>query len=69
MDSLRNLNRDISVVGYWIFDSKYERALCLTQYLLDIICSTSIDEELIATFRSAFYAVRYSWEPGNLKEG
>ena len=67
MDSLVNVNLDISVVGYWIFYSNYKKALCLTQELLDIICSTSIGEELVATFQSVFYAVRYSWEPGNLK--
>ena len=31
MDSLGNVNNAISVVGYWIFDSNYEKALCLTQ--------------------------------------
>ena len=27
MDSLGNVNHDISVVWYWIFDSNYEKAL------------------------------------------
>ena len=31
MDSLGNVNHAISVVGYWIFDSNYKKALCLTQ--------------------------------------
>ena len=31
MDSLGNLNRDISRVGHWIFDSNCKKALCLTQ--------------------------------------
>ena len=31
MDSLGNVNHAISVVGYWIFDSNYEKALCLKQ--------------------------------------
>ena len=66
MDSLGNVNRSISVVGYWISDSNYEKDLFFSQELLDIICSTSIEEELVATFRSAFYAVRYSWSPGNI---
>ena len=65
---LVNINHDISVVGYWIFDSNYEKVLYLTQEFLDLICSTSIVEELVATFQSIFYAVRYSWAPGNLKE-
>ena len=28
MDSLGNVNHDISIVGYWIFDSKYKKVLC-----------------------------------------
>ena len=66
MDSLGNVNHDISMVRYWIFDSNYNKALCLAQELLDIICSLSIGEELVATFQSVFYAVRYSWAPINL---
>ena len=31
MYSLVNLNRAISIIGYWIFESKYENALFLTQ--------------------------------------
>ena len=31
MDSLGNVNHAISVVGYWIFDSNYERALVLNR--------------------------------------
>ena len=31
MGSLGNLNHDISILGHWIFDSNYEKALCLTQ--------------------------------------
>ena len=31
MESLGNVNRAISIVGNWIFDSKYNRSLCLTQ--------------------------------------
>ena len=30
MDSLGNVNFAISIVGHWIFDSNYEKALCLT---------------------------------------
>ena len=68
MDSLGNVNHAISVVGYWLFDYNYKKALCLTQESLNIIRSTSIGEELVAMFQSIFYAVRYSWAPGNLKE-
>ena len=31
MDSLGNLNRAVSVVGYWIFYSNYEKALVLNR--------------------------------------
>ena len=69
MDLLGNVNHAISIVGYYIFYSNYNKALCLTQELLDIILSPSIGEELVATFQSVFYAVRYNWLPGNIKEG
>ena len=31
MDSLGNVNNDISVVGYWIFDSNYKGELVLNR--------------------------------------
>ena len=31
MDYLGNVNHDISVVGYWIFDSNYEKSLVLNR--------------------------------------
>ena len=31
MDSIGNVNHDISVIGNWIFDSSYERALVLNK--------------------------------------
>ena len=49
-DSLGNVNRAISIVGYWIFDSDYEKSIFLTQESLDVICSTSVDSEQVATF-------------------
>ena len=42
IDSLGNVNRAISIVWYWIFDSKYKKAIFLTQELLGVICSPSI---------------------------
>ena len=42
MDSLGNVNNNISIVRHWIFDLNYEKALCLTQELVDIICYPSI---------------------------
>ena len=37
--SLGNFNHAISVLGYWIFDSKYENALVLNRESLDMICA------------------------------
>ena len=42
MESLGNVNHAISIVEYWIFDSNDQKELCLTQELLDTICSPSI---------------------------
>ena len=69
MDSLVNVNNYISIVGHWIFYSNHKKALCLTQESLDIICSPSIGEKQVATFRSVFYGVRYMWVPIHLKKG
>ena len=63
MDSPGNFNHAISIVGHWIFDSNYNKSLCLTQQSLDLICSPSVGEELVATFRSVFYSVRYIGAP------
>ena len=68
MESLGNVNRAISIVGYCIFDYNYKKAFCSTQQSLDIICSPSIGEEPGTTYQSVFYAVIYSWAPGNLKK-
>ena len=50
MDSLGNVNHDISVVGYWIFDSNHERALVLNREFLDMICDQSVGEEKVTEF-------------------
>ena len=44
MDSLGNVNHDISVVGYWIFDSNYEKPLVINRNSLDIIFYPSVVE-------------------------
>ena len=44
MDQLGNVNNDISVVGYCIFDSNYEKALVLNRKSLDMICAPSVVE-------------------------
>ena len=59
MDSLGNVNHAISVVGNWVFDSNYERALVLNRSSLDMICTPSVGEEQAAKFESVFTAVIY----------
>ena len=44
MDYLVNVNHAISVVGYWIFDSNYEKVIVLNRELLDMICAPSVGE-------------------------
>ena len=45
MDSLGNVNHAISVVGNWIFESNYEKALVLNRSSLDMIFTPSVGEE------------------------
>ena len=68
MDSLRNLNHAISVVGYWIFDSNCKRALVLNRESLDMICAPSVGEEQAAKSELVFTAVRYIWYAAQLKK-
>ena len=37
IDSLGNVNHAISIVGYWIFDSNYDKELFLTNESLDLV--------------------------------
>ena len=69
MDSLGNVNHDISVVGSWIFESNYERALVLNRASLDMICAPSVGEEQDAMFEKVYYAVRYIYIGAQLKKG
>ena len=57
MDYLVNVNYNISAVGYWIFESNYEKALVLNRESLDIICALSVGEEQVAKFETFFNAV------------
>ena len=54
MDSIGNVNHDISVVGTWIFYSNYERALVLNRASLDMICAPYVGEEQNAIFEKSF---------------
>ena len=68
MYSLGNVNNAISVVGNWIFDSKYEKSLVLNRALLDMICAPSVGEEQDAIFETVFTAVRYIFNGAQLKK-
>ena len=50
METLVNLNHSISIVGYCMFESRYEKALCLTKESLDLVLSLSVREEQVETF-------------------
>ena len=41
---------------YWVFDSNYDKVLCLENESLDLIFSPSIREEQVTTIQSVFYA-------------
>ena len=69
VDSLGNVNHAFSVVGNWIFDSNYEKALVLNRSSLDMICAPSVGEEQAAKLESVFTAVRYIYSPVQLKKG
>ena len=59
MYSLGDLNHAISVVGYCIFDSNYEKALVVNRASLDIICARTVGEKQFSKFETVFTAVRY----------
>ena len=69
MDSLGNVNHAISVVGSWIFDSNYERALVLNKASLDMIFAPSVGEEQASKFEKVYYSVRYIFNEAKLKIG
>ena len=53
-----NVNHAISVVGYWIFESNYNRELLLNRESLDMICALYVGEEQVAEFETVFTALR-----------
>ena len=69
MGSLGNVNHAIGVVGSWIFDSNYERALVLNKASLDMICALSVGEEQASKFEKNCHAVRYIFNEAKLKKG
>ena len=68
MDSLGNANHAISVVGYWIFDSNYNKELVLNRESLEMICSPYVGEEQAAKFETVFATVTYIRSDAQLKK-
>ena len=68
MDYLGNVNHYISVVGYCIFDSKYEKSLLLNKESLDIIFAPSVGEEQVTVFELVFNALIYLCSTAHLKK-
>ena len=62
------MNRAISVVEYWIFDSNYEKALVLNRASLDMICAPYIIAEQAAKLGLVFTSVRYICSEAQLKK-
>ena len=56
MDYLGDVNHDSSVVGCWIFDSNYEKALVLNRESFD----PSFGEKQVAAYETGFGSVRYT---------
>ena len=69
MGSLETVNHAISVVGYWIFESNYEKSLVLNRASLDTMCAPSVGEGRAAKFELVFTAVRYIRSAAQLKKG
>ena len=59
MDYLGNLNHAISIVGYWIYDSNYDKALVPNIESLNIIFTLYVVEEQVDEFETVFTSVRY----------
>ena len=54
MDLIGNVNHAISVVGNWISELNYERALILNGASLDMIFAPSVGEEQDAMYEKGF---------------
>ena len=68
MDSLVNVNHDISIVGNWIFESKYEKSLVLNRASLEMICAPYVGEGQAAKFESVFTSVEYIYSADQLNK-
>ena len=68
MDSLGKVNHAISVFGYWIFDSNYEKTLVINRESLDIIFALYVGEEQVSKFETVFNSVRFIHLTSQLKK-
>ena len=68
MDSIVNVNNAISVVGYCIFESNYEKSLIINRESLAMIFSPYVGEEQVATFETVLNTVRYIHKISQLKK-
>ena len=60
MDTVGNLNHSVSIVGHWIFDSNYKKALPLTTQSLNIMWYPSEGGRgVFSLLESVFYAFIY----------
>ena len=69
MESLGNVNHALSIVGYRVFDSNYEKYFRMTRESLDLIYSPSVGEEQVVKFETLCFSFIYMWALGNLKIG
>ena len=53
------MNHTISVVGNWIFESNYKKALVLNRASADMVFAPSMGEEQATKSELVFTAVRY----------
>ena len=59
MDLPGDVNREVSVVGTWIFDSNCKQDLPLTIESLNLICACSDEDKYFEISKEVFYVVRY----------
>ena len=63
------MNHAISVVGYWIFYSNYEKSPVLNRASVDMICDPSVGEEQSAKFELVFTVFRNICSEAQWKKG
>ena len=59
IDTAGNINHDIIIIGCWMYDSNYKRALYMIEGYLDIIIFPSKYEKgMYAEFKDVYYTIR-----------